>query len=286
MIQEALDAYQSYLSKQAVSAHTRRNYLLRVKRFLEWLEQTPDGSAALHDQIERDLQLREFKQYLLQRDASPNTINGLLSAVDNFYLSRGMEAGKVKRLELPRQAPRSLESEEERRLLKTLMRTGARNKALMMLLWHAGLRISELANLNISDVNLTARTGTVKVRCGKGLKMREVPINSELREALQPYLSKQVSRGNHEPLFLSQKKSRLSVASIDRIVRQMGLISGISLSAHDLRHHFVASLMRSGADIVIVAELTGHAKLETVRRYSLPTEQQKLAALEKLSHAG
>jgi site-specific recombinase XerD len=282
---EAFESYKSYLQKQPVSAHTRRNYLQRVRNFLTWLDGCPDGDLPLSDPVERDFQMREFKAFMLQHGACPSTVNGVLSAVDNFYLSRGMDAGKVKRLDLPRQAPRALQPDEEKRLLKTLMRVSPRNRALIMLLWHTGLRISEAAALNIEDLTLTARTGQVRVRCGKGLKQRSIGINAELRAVLHAYMSGQVSRAAHEPLFLSQKRSRLSVASIDRIVRQLGRVSGIELSAHDMRHNFISHLVRSGVDVVLVAELVGHGRLETVRRYSLPTEDEKQQALEKLCHA-
>ena len=282
----ALEAYEKYLQKQPISIHTRRSYLQRVKTFLTWLSDTPDGELALDDSAERDFQVREFKGAMLTRGASPSTINGILSAIDNFYLSRGMVAGKkVKRLDLPKLAPKALEPEEEKRLLKTIQRTTLRNRALILLLWHTGLRISETAALNVGDVTLTARTGSVAVRCGKGMKQRTIGINSELREALIQYMAKQASRADHEPFFVSQKKSRLSVASIDRIVRQLGTQAGIELSAHRMRHQFISSLVRKGTDLVMVAALAGHDRLETVKRYSMPTEDEKQAALEKLCHA-
>lgn len=282
MNEDILETYRQYLNRQPISAHTRRSYLQRVKGFLEWLTGVSDGKLALSDLIERDFQLREYKQFLLQRGASASTINGILSAIGNFDLSRGVQPAKVKRLELPRQAPRVLTPDEERRLLKTLERRSLRDKCLIMLMWHTGLRISELAALNIDDIALTARTGTVTVRCGKGLKTRTIPLNGDLRQVLQVYFAEQVARGSNEALFLSQKKSRLSLPSIDRIVRGCGLMSGIELSAHDLRHCFISSLTRLGTDIVMIAELTGHSRIETIRRYALPTEEQKQAALEKL----
>lgn len=285
MNQEAFETYQQYLNRQAISKNTRRSYLQRVSKYLEWLAAIPEGERALIDPVERDFQTREFKQFLLQRGASPSTANGTLSALDNFYLSRGMKRGKVKRLDLPRLAPRAFEPEEERRLLKALGRWEIRNRAIVLTLWHTGLRISELASLNFGDLTLTARTGHLVVRCGKGMKSRMLPINSDLRECLLEYTQKLGFRAESEPLFMSQKKSRLSISSIDRIVRRLGQSVGMEISAHDLRHNFVTRLIRGGSDLVLVAELAGHAKLETIRRYSLPTQQDKENALEKLCHA-
>jgi site-specific recombinase XerD len=279
---QALETYKLYLQRQPISELTRKSYLQRVSKFLQWLDGCPGSESALVDEVERDFHVREFKAHLLIKGVGANTINGMLAAIDSFCLSRGMQPSKVKRLELPRTAPRALDAEEEKRLIKSLARTTLRNRALIMLLWHTGLRISEACGLNFGDLALTARTGAVTVRCGKGMKTRSVPINSELREVLQSYIAKNTARADHEPLFVSQKKSRLSIPSIDRIVRKIGASANIELSAHDLRHSFISSLIRSGADVVIVAELSGHSRLETVRRYSMPTEEQKQIVLERL----
>jgi len=281
-VTKALESYKQYLDRQPVSAHTRRNYLQRVKRYLDYLQNSIEGLQALSDEVERDFQMREFKAWLLTSGASPSTINSTLSAVDNFYLSRGMKQAKLKRLDLPRQAPRALERDEERRLLKELARVSLRNRAVVMVMLHAGLRISEVAGLNVGDVCLTARRGEILVRCGKGLKQRTIPINQDLREVLLKYLSSEGSREALEPLFISQKQNRLSMAAIDKIIRLLGAQACIELSAHDLRHHFITRLVRQGTDIVTVAELAGHARLETVRRYSLPTAEDKQKELEKL----
>ena len=281
-VKEALESYRQYLDRQPVSAHTRRNYLQRVKRYLDYLEGSLEGLRALSDEVERDFQMRDFKAWLLTSGASPSTINSTLSAVDNFYLSRGMKQAKLKRLDLPRQAPRALEQDEERRLLKALARTSLRNKAVVMVMMHAGLRISEVAALNVGDISLTARRGEVLVRCGKGLKQRTIPINQELREVLLKYLAEEGCRESLEPMFVSQKQNRLSMAAIDKVIRMLGAQACVDLSAHDLRHHFITRLVRQGTDIVTIAELAGHARLETVRRYSLPTAEEKQQALEKL----
>jgi len=281
-VKEVLETYRQYLDRQPVSAHTRRNYMHRVNRYLDYLENSVEGLRALSDEVERDFQLREFKAWLLTSGASPSTVNSILSAVDNFYLSRGMKPAKLKRLDLPMQAPRALEQDEERRLLKALVRASLRNRAVATIMMHAGLRISEVSALNVGDVSLTARRGEILVRCGKGLKQRTIPINQDLREVLQKYLAGEASREALEPLFVSQKKNRLSMAAIDKVVRSLGAEACLELSAHDLRHHFITRLVRQGTDIVTVAELAGHARLETVRRYSLPTAAVKQQALEKL----
>jgi site-specific recombinase XerD len=148
---------------------------------------------------------------------------------------------------------------------------------------NCGLRISEVVQLNVSDVVLTARMRQLTVRCGKGSKHRTVPINKEAGDMLQLYVAGRMSADREEPLFVSCKGTRLSTQSIDHLIRQLGKDSSVELSSHTLRHSFITQLIRGGSDVVVVAELAGHSRLETTRRYSLPSQDVMLAAVERLS---
>ena len=154
-----------------------------------------------------------------------------------------------------------------------------------MVMLHCGLRISEVAGLNISDVVLTARKRELTVRCGKNSKRRVVPINKDAAEVLQEYLAGKLGVESETPLFMAQQGARISVQSIDHMIRQFGKDSGVELSSHSLRHTFITKLIRAGIDVVTVAELAGHSRLETTRRYSLPSQDVMLAAVEKLNYA-
>ena len=83
-------------------------------------------------------------------------------------------------------------------------------------------------------------------------------------------------------LFVGRQGGRLTARSIDRVVRKIGALAGLDLSAHVLRHTCVTNLVRAGNDLVLVAELAGHRRLETTRRYSLPSEADRQAAMEAL----
>ncbi len=178
--------YETYLSRLPLSKHTRRNYLLRVKLYLNWLEALPEGTQALTDPVERDFSVREFKCWLLQKGSSANTVNSVLTALDNYFLFTGIGSSKVKRQELPKQSPRALGSDEQRRFLKAVCSSKSlRNKTIATLMLNCGLRISEVAQLNVSDIVLTARKRELVVRCGKNNKHRTVPINKDAAEVLQ-----------------------------------------------------------------------------------------------------
>ncbi len=280
-----LEGYQIYLSKLPISAHTRRNYLLRVRQYLQWLADCPDGSQALAETVERDFAVQDYKSRLLQSGKASNTVNATLAAIDNFYLYKGMGTAKVKRQDLPNQAPRALEPEEQRRLLKVVAQSkSTRNKALALVMLHCGLRISEVAALNVADVLLSARKRELIVRCGKNAKRRTVPINTDLAGILHDYLAQHTLSDPAAALFVSQKGNRISVQAVDQIIRQFGRDSGVDLSSHCLRHTCLTRLVRAGVDIVTVAEIAGHSRLETSRRYTLPSASVKIAAMEKVNY--
>ena len=154
-----------------------------------------------------------------------------------------------------------------------------------MLMLHCGLRLSEVSALDLSDVVLTARIRELTVRCGKNSKRRVIPINKDAAEALLAYLPERRLTESDGALFLSRLGNRLSNQAIDHLVRALGRDAGIKLSSHTIRHTCISKLVRAGIRSVTVAEVAGHSRLETTRRYSLPTEAVKIAAMEKLSYS-
>ena len=163
--------------------------------------------------------------------------------------------------------------------------TSIRDRAIALLLFYTALRVGECASLDTNDIALSARKGKVTVRAGKGDLYREVVLNAEAREGLSAWL---VERGKRFPdhsetaLFLNSHGQRLSIRSIDLTVRRLGKGANVAVSAHRLRHSCLTNLVRRGHDLVLVAEIAGHKRIETTRRYSLPTERDREAAMESL----
>lgn len=154
----------------------------------------------------------------------------------------------------------------------------------MTLLLYTALRLHELVDLDVEDVSISARKGLLVVRSGKGDAYREVPLNGPCRAALEQWLAARVARAadRERALFVGPQGGRLSPRSVDRVVRGVASRAGLELSAHVLRHTCVTNLVRGGNDIVLVAELAGHRRLETTRRYSLPSAADRQAAMEAL----
>jgi site-specific recombinase XerD len=280
--------YRRWLARQPLSVNTRRTYLGRVKQYCAYLEASAnDYGNPLSDPHARDYAIRDFKTHLKKaRKAKPASVNLTLAALDHLYLFLGLGRPNVRREDLPQEAPRALEPEAQKRFLRAVERcTSVRDRALAVLLFYTALRISECASLDTDDVALSARKGKVIVRTGKGDTSREVALNAEAREALAAWLTERRQRfpnPDESALFLNPGGRRLSIRSIDLALRRLGEAADVAVSAHTLRHSCLTNLVRLGHDLVLVAEIAGHKRLETTRRYSLPTERDREAVMESL----
>jgi site-specific recombinase XerD len=287
-LQQVLIAYESWLPKQPLAKKTQDAYRFYVRKFSDYLATRPaTGDDPLHDPFARDYAVRDFKRYLkTERKAKPASVNLALAALDHFYQFLGLDRVRVQREDLPHTSPRALKPEEQKAFLRAIERSSSlRDQALARLLFYTGLRLSECATLDVSDILISARKGLVIVRSGKGETYREVPLNAEVRKALKDWLkerSKRFPKPADPALFLNLKGRRLSTRAIDLIVRQLGADANLELSAHILRHTCLTNLVRRGNDLVLVAEVAGHRRLETTRRYSLPSLDDREQAMEGL----
>lgn len=214
-------------------------------------------------------------------------MNASLTAIEHFLRSLGLPGSKVAREDLPEEAPRALTPDEQKRFVDAAQtRRRALDRAVPLLLIYTGIRIGECAALDVADVSVAGRKAQIIVRNGKGDRYREVPLNEDARDAVREWILERNKRfgemNTEDALFLNPQGGRMSATSLDRIVRKTGEACGIDLSAHVLRHSCLTNLVRKGHDLILVAEIGGHRRLETTRRYALPTRADKQAAMESL----
>jgi integrase/recombinase XerC len=175
-----------------------------------------------------------------------------------------------------------------------------RDRAILELFYASGLRLSELASLDIEDLNLKARILRV---VGKGGRERLVPFNQSASTAIRHYLkdretivssqaasaarpTRQRTRDRcSNPLFVNYRGDRLTVRSIDRLVRRYSAAAAVdgTISPHALRHSFATHLLQRGADLRAIQELLGHSRLSTTQRYTHLNAAQ-LLSVYKQSH--
>jgi integrase/recombinase XerC len=282
------ERFERWLAGRPLADRSRREYARNVRAYCAWLEVTADREGwqadPLSDPLARDHAARDFRRYLqVERKAAASTVNLALASLDALY--RCLELGRpnVRRDKPALAAPRALDETGQRRLLRAAEAAPIRARSLVVLMLFTALRISETVALDVNDVRIMTRKGVLRV-IGKGEVRREVPLNALVRQVLDEWLTERAVLANEgEPaLWVSRTGGRLSARSADRDVRSVAAAAGLELSAHTLRHTCLTGLVRRGNDLVMVAELAGHTKLETTRRYTLPSAADRQRAVEDL----
>jgi len=138
-----------------------------------------------------------------------------------------------------------------------------RNKAIVCTFLDTGLRVSELADLNIDDIDFD--TGSILVRHGKGNKQRIVRVGSRAQNALWRYLT--IRATDNKRLFMNRNNQPLDVRGIKILIKRLGVRAKIKLHPHQLRHTFAVSFLRSGSDVFSLQYLLGHSTLSMTQRY-------------------
>ncbi len=294
---EWIDRYIVYLKYQRnVSRHTVRNYRSDLRLFLDHLTHAPDGSDRPEPELDQidNLTIREFLGRLHQRGNKKSSAARRLAAIRSFmkFLSKegALQSNPAKLVASPRQErrlPDFLAIDAVTALVEAPDSTsalGKRDRAILELLYAAGLRASELAGLDLGDLDLNERLVRV---LGKGRKERFVPFGRKAGEALDCYLRvrreiaakarKHTSVGpSTEAIFLNSRGTRLTTRSLGKIVDKYvaRLAERLKVHPHTLRHTFATHMLDAGADLRVIQEMLGHESLSTTQKYThVSTEQ-------------
>ncbi|MBC8443918.1 MAG: tyrosine recombinase XerC [Deltaproteobacteria bacterium] len=235
------------------------------------------------------MDVQSIRRYMgwLHGKNSKATIARKLSALRSFFRHLAKHgqiihnpAASVRTPKLGRTIPTCLQIDDMFRLLdniKTDTVLGLRNRAMFETLYSTGIRVSELAGLDIDD--LDSSSGLIRV-LGKGNKERIVPVGKKSIRAIEAYrerLAEEMKTGKkkgtgfeNRALFLNKDSGRLTSRSVARILKKIAGDIGFSMpvSPHDLRHTFATHMLDSGADLRVVQELLGHKSLSTTQRYT------------------
>jgi len=270
------------------SSHTLRAYKTDLEDFLHFLDK--QGIHHLDN-----ISTQHIRSYLvsLMQALRRRTVNRRLSSLRSFFkflLRKGyIKKHPVEAIfspKLEKDLPQFLTVDETFRLLQTPQGNtplARRDKAILELLYATGMRVSELASLDLGQVDLKRKVIRVY---GKGRKERLVFIGEKAKEALQAYLEvrpKLVRAFQEQALFLNARGGRLSPRSIERIVKKYGNLSGMykNIYPHMLRHSFATHLLNQGADLRVVQELLGHVSLSTTQKYTHITVEKLMEIYDK-----
>ncbi|MGC8971112.1 MAG: site-specific tyrosine recombinase XerD [bacterium] len=256
--------YERGYSKNTLSSY--RIDLIELSQFLE--ERNSSLLKATKEYI------AQFINMLSERGFTNNTIIRKLASIRTFFkylLNEGIiKEDLVSFLDTPKKEkkiPKVLFEDQIKELLEQPLlqqQEYARERSILELLYSCGLRVSEIVNLTINDVNL--EEGFIRVK-GKGNKERIVPLGSKAISALREYLS-QRKHIKEKRLFLNSRNKGLTRQSIWFIVKQFANNVGLDISPHTLRHSFATHLLDNGADLRVVQELLGHSSISTTQIYT------------------
>ena len=227
------------------------------------------------------LAIRQYLAWLSEKHEKKSSIARKLSAIRSLYRFLIQKnhitenpADKIRTPRIGSRLPNVLTKDDANRLMEFPQGAhplAVRDRAILETLYSTGARVSELVGINGQDINLNE--GMVKLR-GKGKKERLVPIGHVAIEAIRTYerslIGKRQFQWNQElPLFTNSRGGRLSVRSVERVVKQYStrLPSG-SITPHTLRHSYATHLLDEGADLRSIQELLGHRSLATTQKYT------------------
>ncbi len=279
-----------FLTSRDFSTHTRRAFVNDLKKFAGWFTTANKEPLRFSRVTTRDL--TDFRDHLRrEKGQAVATVNRALVLLRTFFgwlVEEGHLAAnpakKVKELRRQPLAPKGLERSQVRRLLREVeLRGDVRADAIFHLFLFSGCRVGDLVGLELDDLLLSERSGSVVFKNGKGGKQRSVPLPLPARQAVQEYLgcrppveSRRVFVGERGPLT-------------DRGVRALcdkfSALIGVDLYPHLLRHTMAKRFLEDNQnDLVSLAQILGHESLNTTARYTRRSEEQLSQACDRLAY--
>lgn len=272
-----LDAFQHHLERAAFAPTTIRNYTADVRGFVRWLDTRGNGTTPKF----RDHAFETYRHYLIhETDQSAATVNRRLQALrvfGHFLQLQGLATDNPARalqlvhvqIETP---PRVLDADEVAQLV-VAVRAGAsrrlmqRDYAIIELMLQAGLRVNEVAQLNLHDIVPTANGLRLSIQGTAEHHFRQVPLNETLARALREYLQVRPALPDVQAVFVSQQGKPLSTRSIQRLVEAYASAAQLEdVNAYSLRHTCAKKLLDENPPEQ-VAKWLGHKNIESLNKY-------------------
>ncbi|NWF97798.1 MAG: tyrosine recombinase XerC [Nitrospirae bacterium] len=257
-------------TERGFSNHTIRAYRKDIEDFLNHIKIDPK-KADLMD-------IRGFIASQIKKGLTKTSVSRQISSIRTFfkflYREGYVKTNPAKFVSSPkseRHLPKFLSVDDAFSLMEKPKGIGfipARDKAILELLYSSGLRVSELAGLNIEDLNI--KEGLIMVH-GKGRKERILPIGSKAIDAIKTYLVERLlAKKKEKALFLNRLGTRLTDRGVRRIVVKYSKAIQIkgNIGPHTLRHSFASHMLQGGADLRVIQELLGHKSLSTTQKYT------------------
>ncbi len=287
---DLIKAYENYLAKvKQASANTISSYMRDIRQFSDWLRETDEVEVVDASQ----LNISRYLRYLEDTGRSGATVSRSLASLKNFYaylVSSGfLEKTPVTDIHIDRgekKLPQILTSKEVEQLLAQpacVDAKGYRDKAMLEVLYATGIRVSELIDLNIEDVNLSQ--GIIK--CTNAKKSRVIPLYPAALRALSAYIRdvriSMIDDPGEQALFVNVNGTRMSRQGFWKLLKHYQASAHIEkeITPHTLRHSFAVHLLENGADLGSLQELMGHSDISSTQMYTHMINQKLKTVYEK-----
>ena len=282
--------FTQFLDSQDFSVHTVKALVFDIRKFACYFTTVNEEPFDCSRICTTDL--TSFKRFLREeRGQAVSTVNRALVSIRGYLgwlVGQGkleVNPGKVVK-ELKRQqiVPKWLERSQVRKLLREIdLRNDIRSKAVFTMFLQTGCRISDLVQIQLQDLMIGERSGSVVFRNGKGSKERQVPLTAECRKALQEYLSVRPPVSSQK-LFIGERGA-LTDVGIRNLCNKYSCICGFKIHPHLLRHTMAHQFLKdTNNDLVALSQILGHENLNTSKLYSLRNGCDLAEIAEKLSY--
>ena len=288
------ELFSEFLTEQDLATGTIKAMVFDIRKFAKWFASANQEPWDTERVTVRDV--IDFREYLrTEKKQAASTINRNLSTIRKYFkwlfskdtisVNPAMSVKEVRRQPL---APQGLTRAEVRKLLREVeLRNDIRSKSIFSLILYTGARLSDVVSLELSDVMINDRSGTVFYRYGKGSKQRTVPLPLNARKALSEYISTRPSVRTQK-VFLGERGA-LNGRGVQAIFEKYRALTGIvNLHCHVLRHtfshNFLSSAEKGGAsgNLVQLASILGHESLNTTAIYTKNSVEQLAGSVKSL----
>ena len=288
---DLISAYENYLTKvKQASVNTVFSYLRDIRQFSSWLHLT-EGTDLMNA---TQLNISEYLAHLESDGRSAATVSRSLASLKNFYayvvssgfLETSPVTGDIRVERGEKKLPQILTGKEVELLLSQPTSAdpkGLRDKAMLEVMYATGIRVTELIDLDVDDVNL--ELGIIK--CAGARKSRAIPLYPAALKALTVYLNEvragMLADRNEKALFVNISGVRMSRQGFWKILKHYQATAHINkdITPHTLRHSFAVHLLENGADLGSLQELMGHSHISSTQMYTHMVDQRLKSVYEK-----